>query len=62
MFSWLYYNAKELETAEKTMIFLLDKKCRIASDPKISNQLKQEKANRINFLLDCIKYKYGITI
>ena len=62
MFSWLYYNAKELETAEKTMIFLLDKKIRIATDPNISNELKQEKANRINFLLDCINYKYGISI
>ena len=27
MFGWLYYNAIEMETAEKTMIFLLDKKC-----------------------------------
>jgi len=62
MFGWLYYNAKELETAEKTMIFLLDKKCRIATDPKISNELKKEKVEKINFILDCINYKYGISI
>jgi hypothetical protein len=62
MFNWLYYNAKELETAEKNMIFYMDKKCRISSDPKISNQLKQEKIDRINFILDCIYYKYGISI
>lgn len=60
MFSWLYYNAKELESAEKTKIFLLDKKCRIATDPNISDKLKLEKASRINFILDCINYKYGI--
>ena len=60
MFGWLYYNAKEMETAEKTMIFLVDKKCRIATDPKISNELKKDKTKKINFLLDCINYKYGI--
>ena len=62
MFEWLYYNGEEKNYAEKTMIFLLDKKIRIATDPNISNELKQQKADRINFLLDCIKYKYGISI
>lgn len=62
MFSWLYYNAKELETAEKTMIFLLDKKCRIAESVDMSNELKKDKVEKINFLLDCINYKYGISI
>lgn len=60
MFGWLYYNAIEMETAEKTMIFLLDKKCRIAESVDMSNELKKDKTKRINFLLDCINYKYGI--
>jgi hypothetical protein len=60
MFSWFYYNAKELEIAEKNMIFYMDKKCRIMEDPKISNELKHEKIERIKFILDCIHYKYGI--
>ncbi len=60
MFGWLYYNAKELETAEKNMIFYMDKKCRIMSSVDFSNEEKKIKCDRINFILDCINYKYGI--
>ncbi len=60
MFSWLYYNAKELETAEKNMIFLMDKKCRVLSNPNFTEAEKKIKIDRINFILDCINYKYGV--
>ena len=60
MFEWLYYNGEEKDYAEKTMIFLLDKKIRIATDPDVSDNDRKIKCDRLNFLMDCIKYKFSI--
>lgn len=60
MFSWLYYNEEEMKIAEKNMIFLMDKKCRILSSPNFTESEKKIKIDRIKFILDCIHYKYGI--
>ena len=60
MFEWLYYNGEEKDYAIKTKIFLLDKKCRIATDPNISDQDRKVKCDRLNFLIKLIEYKFVI--
>ena len=60
MFEWLYYNGEEKDYAIKTKIFLLDKKCRIATDPKISDHDRKVKCDRLNFLIELIEYKFVI--
>ena len=61
MFEWLYnvYNAEDKDYAIKIKIFLIEKKCYIINSD-ISDDLKKDKCDRINFLIDCIDYKYVI--
>ena len=46
--------------SKKLRLFLLDKKCRIATDPNISDQDRKIKCDRLNFLIELIEYKFVI--
>jgi len=59
MFDWLYYNGEEKDYAIKIKILLIEKKCYIINSD-ISDDLKKEECDRLNFLLECIDYKYVI--
>ena len=61
MFEWLYYNKNEedKEYAIKIKITLIENKCRVINND-ISDDLKKELVDEINFLIECIDYKYVI--
>jgi len=59
MFEWFFKNQDNKEYAIKIKIFLIEKKCYIINSD-ISDDLKEEKCNRLNFLIECIDYKYVI--
>mgnify|MGYP000938748793 CR=1 FL=1 len=60
MYSWFYYPAEEYIQAEKSIIFYLDKRCKIMIDKTLTEGEKKIKIDRINFVVDAIKYKYNI--
>lgn len=60
MYSWFYYPAEEYEQAEKTLLFYLDKKCRILAEPNLTDGEKKIKIDRIDFVCNAIRCKYGI--
>jgi len=59
MFDWLYYNGEQKDYAIKIKIYLIEKKCYIINSD-ICDDLKKEECDRLNFLLECIDYKYVI--
>lgn len=59
MFEWFFKNQDNKEYAIKIKIFLIEKKCYIINSD-ISDDLKEEKCNRLNFLIECIDYKYVV--